>query len=267
MSELGFHFDDSGEAGLPAVVFLHAFPLNGGMWAAQAQALAGRARRLSFDVRGFGRSPLSPTPFLFEHLVDDLLALLDARGIERALLVGSSMGGYVALRAAERAPERVAGLLLAGTQAAADANAAKLKRAGGVRQLLAGGVDAYVEDFLKGALSPETHRGRAPVVGEARRIIGESSPSALVHGLVALATRTDTTEALPSFAAPTRVVVGADDGITPPAVAEKLARAIPGADLHVLPGAGHLVSLELPERFNELLTELVDRAFGAPLDR
>lgn len=262
MSELGFHFSDDGDSKLPAVVFLHAFPLHGGMWDRQRQAVAHVARPIAIDFRGFGKSPAPSVPFLLEHLVDDVLALLDHLGIERAYLCGLSLGGYVALRTIERAPERVAGLLLADTQAAADANAAKLKRADGIRQILTSGVGPYVDAFSKNALAPATLTDHPEIVTQARQLMLEAPASALIHGLVALATRTDTTDALSSISVPTRVLVGDKDAITPPEVARKLAAAIPNADVHEILRAGHLANLESPEAFDALLVEHVTRVFS-----
>src|SRR5687767_10932569 len=115
MADLGIHVVDDGGDQLP-VLFLHAFPLHGGMWHAQRDALRGHGRFISFDVRGLGKSK-ARGPAMFEHHVDDVLAVLDELRVKDALLCGVSMGGYLALRTIERAPERVRGLLLADTQA------------------------------------------------------------------------------------------------------------------------------------------------------
>lgn len=157
MEKLSFHFRDHGSHDQLPVVFLHAFPLHGGMWQAQFDALAGAARCITFDVVGFGRSALPATPNMLEHVVDDLYTLLDHLHVPSALLCGLSMGGYVALRAVERDAGRVSGLVLANTQPAADGNGAKLKRADGIRTLRAEGRILYVDNFLKVALSPHTH--------------------------------------------------------------------------------------------------------------
>ena len=218
MANLGIHFvDDGGKDQLP-VVFLHAFPLHGGMWNAQREALRGKARFISFDVRGLGKSPLGKGPAMLEHFVDDLFALLDHLRIDAAMLCGLSMGGYLALRAVERAPMRVRGLLLSDTQAAADANEAKLKRAEGIRKVMSEGVPAYTETFLRGALASRTLETRSDVVAQVKALIQESSADGIAAGLIALATRTDATQVLPHIRVPTRVLVGEYDAITPPAV-------------------------------------------------
>jgi 3-oxoadipate enol-lactonase len=263
MANLGIHLVDDGTQDLLPVVFLHAFPLHSGMWEAQREALRGKARFVSFDVRGLGKSPLTGAPAMLEHIVDDLFSVLDHLRIESALLCGLSMGGYVALRAIERAPGRVRGLLLADTQATADSNEAKLKRAEGIRKVLTEGVPAYAEGFMRGALASRTLETRSDVVAHVKALIHDSSAEGIAAGLVALATRTDTTAALSRIHVPTRVLVGEYDTITPPTVARALADAIPGANMHMLPGAGHLGSLENPDAFNALLLQHVDRVSRA----
>jgi pimeloyl-ACP methyl ester carboxylesterase len=259
MANLGIHFVDDGGKDLMPVVFMHAFPLHGGMWNAQREAMRGKARFISFDVRGLGKSPLGRGPAMLEHFVDDLVALLDQLHVESAMLVGLSMGGYMALRAAERAPMRVRGLLLSDTQAAADSNEAKLKRAEGIRKVLSEGVAAYTEVFLRGALASRTLETRGDVVSQVKALIQESTPEGIAAGLIALATRTDATSSLAHIRVPTRVLVGEYDAITPPSVARSLTDSISGAHMHLLPGAGHLGNLENPDSFNALLLQHVER--------
>ena len=261
MADLGIHVVDDGGDQLP-VLFLHAFPLHGGMWHAQRDALRGKARFISFDVRGLGKSRMRG-PAMLEHHVDDLLAVLEQQRVESALLCGVSMGGYLALRAFERAPERVRGLLLCDTQAVADSDEAKLKRAEGVRKLMRDGVEAYADGFIKSALSSRTLETRSDVVADVKRIILESAPEGIAAGLLALATRTDTSAALTRIRVPTRVLVGDHDTITPPGVAHALATAIPGANVHELHGSGHLSNLECPDAFNALLLQHIERVSRA----
>lgn len=255
------HVHESGSrSGIP-IVFLHAFPLHDGMWDAQRGALS-RARCIGFDARGLGRSALTTHAFMLEHMVDDLFAVLDELGVASAVLCGLSMGGYVALRAVEREPERVRGLLLADTQAAADADQAKLARADGVRALRDGELGAYADAQLKRVLCSHTHAHKPHVVQAAREMILAARAEGISGALVALATRTDVSDGLAQIRVPTSVLVGNEDAVTPPAVARKLAAAIPGAELHVLEQAGHLSNLEAPEAFDQLLSQLVTRVEG-----
>jgi pimeloyl-ACP methyl ester carboxylesterase len=112
--------------GLP-VVLLHAFPLNRMMWEPQIAALFGECRCIVPDLRGFGDSPKSG-PYSMDVFADDVIALLDALQIERAVVGGLSMGGYVALNIVRRYRQRVRALLLADTRASADTPEARQKR-------------------------------------------------------------------------------------------------------------------------------------------
>jgi 3-oxoadipate enol-lactonase len=248
------NYTDEGE-GLP-VLFLHAFPYHRGQWEGQRVALLGKARFMSFDARGMGADAPVPCAYLLEQLVDDALAFLDERGVDRAVLCGCSLGGYVALRLAERAPSRVRGLLLVDTQAASDSDEAKLARAAGLRALAQDGKAAFAAAQLKRQLS--AHTG-SEVRARLLAVIEASSSDGIAAQLVALATRTDTRASLASIHVPTRVIVGADDPITTPAIMRGLADGIAGADFHVLANAGHVSNVEAELQFNGLLLEFLAR--------
>jgi 3-oxoadipate enol-lactonase len=258
MSASEFPFLDDGGAELLPVIFLHAFPHHSGMWAGQRAALRGRARFIAFDARGLG-TRASSTAYMLEHTVDDLFSLMDRLSLPAAVLCGASMGGYAALRAVQRAPERVLGLILANTQAASDHDAAKIARAQGIRALREQGSQAFADAQLARQLSPHTQHHKPELVRELRAMILESAPEGIAAGLVAIATRTDTTPGLSEIRAPTRILVGVDDTLTPVTAAQAMASAIPGANLHVLEQVGHLSNLEAPEIFNRVLLELVEK--------
>src|SRR5947199_7733643 len=110
------HYTDSGAPRKPALIFIHGFPFNRTMWKEQAALCERTFRVITYDQRGHGQSELGNTHYMFELFVDDLLGLMDTLKVERAVLCGLSMGGYVALRAAERQPERIRGLVLCDTK-------------------------------------------------------------------------------------------------------------------------------------------------------
>ncbi len=238
--------------GVP-VVLLHGFPFGLAMWDPQVAALEGRYRVVAYDGRGHGGSGTGDGPFAFEDLVDDLLGVLEGQGIDGAVLVGLSMGGYVALRFAEREPARVRALVLADTKSDADGDAAKLKRAGGLRLLRAGGSKAFAESSLRTLLAFETIRSRPEIVAKTRGMMEACPAAGIGANLLAMAGRTDTTGSLGRIAVPTLVLVGEKDGLTPPSDAKALASRIPGARLVEIPGAAHLSNLEDPEAFNAAL--------------
>ena len=249
------HVRESGDSkGLP-VVLLHAFPLSSAMWEPQFEALKS-FRVIAPDLRGFGGTPLT-APWFVEHAVDDVFETLSALGVERAIFVGLSMGGYVALRAVEKGPERVKALVLCDTRAEADANEAKIKRAAVVDCVRTRGVAAFIEPFLSDALAPKTLADNPKVVAFLKEIAGRSSPEAVMAALAALAARGDMTASLSFIKVRTAVLVGSQDKITPIPLAEILRARIPGAELHLIADAGHFSNVENPAAFNERLTSFL----------
>ncbi|MBI4062091.1 MAG: alpha/beta fold hydrolase [Elusimicrobia bacterium] len=232
--------------GLP-VVLLHAFPMSGAMWEPQLEALKA-FRILIPDLRGFGGTPLV-APWLIEHAAADVLESFSGK----AAFVGLSMGGYVALRIAAAAPERVAGLALCDTRAEPDANENKLKRAAAIDFVRKNGVEAFLGPFLKDAVANQA------AMGFLRGVAAKSSPEAVLAALAALAARPDAAPGLAKIKVPTAIFVGSQDKITPLPLAEALRSRIPGAELHVISDAGHFSNAENPAAFNERLVSFLKR--------
>jgi 3-oxoadipate enol-lactonase len=239
---------DSAGSGRP-VVLLHAFPLCREMWAAQ-RGLADRFRVVTPDLFGFGNSPVPAGGWTMDSMADALAGFLTGVGIgEPVVLGGLSMGGYVALAFARKYPDRLRGLVLADTRAEADAPEAKTNRDKTIAFARQSSAAAVVEQMLPKLLGEFTRANRPDVVAEVKRIGSAQSVDGVAAGLAALRDRPDATPSLAAIRVPTLVVVGAEDALTPPDVARKLAGAIPGAKLEVIPTAGHLSSLECPAEF------------------
>jgi 3-oxoadipate enol-lactonase len=168
------------------------------------------------------------------------------------------MGGYAALAFVRRHPRRLAGLVLQDTRAGADTPEAKANRATLAAKVLAEGASAAVEAFLPKLLGETTQRDRPDLAARLRERILATSPRGIANALHGLAARADSRETLPTIAVPTLVLVGAEDVLTPPAEAEAMAAAIPGARLGVIPGAGHLANLENPGAVNAALRAFLE---------
>lgn len=256
---MNLHIVDSGSGPAKTIVFLHGFPFNHTMWRTQAAVLNGRFRTVLYDHRGHGQSEVGSGQYLFEFFVDDLLALLDRLQIQKTYLCGLSMGGYMALRAAERAMDRIEGLILCDTRCEADSNEAKLKRAKAVRTIEEKGVSAFCEDFLKACFSSYTYRENPALVADVREMIMSTPVPGIIGTSIALATRTDTSAILPKLKVPTLILVGEDDSITPPEAAKTMQTLLPRAELHTIPHAGHLSNLENPDAFNKYFVDFLRR--------
>lgn len=241
-------------SGLP-VILLHAFPLNASMWAPQREALADRTV-LAPDFPGFGGQPSAGTADLDDFARAALRHLEDA-GIARAVVVGLSMGGYVAFRLHDLAPDRIAGLVLADTKAGTDDPAGKARRTDQAARLRSEGVGWLPEAMLPGLLGETTRRVRPEVVARVRALIASADPEGVARALEAMRERPDSTVRLASIAVPVLVLVGEEDTLTPPAEARKIADGVPDGRLVVIPAAGHLSNLENPAAFNAALAEFV----------
>jgi pimeloyl-ACP methyl ester carboxylesterase len=244
--------------GLP-VVFLHGFPLTHEMWEPQMAALADRCDVLAPDMRGHGRSETGDGQFTIETLVDDLERTLDALHLERVVGCGLSMGGYVLLRALERAPDRFRAAVLVDTRTEPDDDAGKLARAAGVATVQNEGADVFVEGFVERLLGKTSLEQNPTLRADLLAMMRRNTPKGICGALLALGMRTDTAGALRSLQIPSLVVVGEEDVITPPAGAARMA-ALAGSKLEVIPKAGHMSNLEKPDDFNRILSD-----FLAPL--
>jgi pimeloyl-ACP methyl ester carboxylesterase len=245
-------YEETG-AGRP-LVLLHAFPLSRQMWRSQLAGLCAEARVIAPDLRGFGESgPFTGIPSI-ERMADDVAALLDRLGIaEPVALGGLSMGGYVALAFARRHPRRLRALILADTRAEPDDDAGKANRDKMIALVNERGPKAVIDQMLPKLLSDQTQKQRPQLVEEVVRIATAQTKDAIAAALVALRDRADARSWLSSVRVPTLVLVGAEDTLTPPAMAENLVAGIAGARLEKLPAAAHLSNLEQPEHFNRLV--------------
>lgn len=251
--------------GIPCVL-LHGFPLDHSMWREQ-EPLAEHLRLIVPDLRGFGGSTGAVMESV-ESLADDVPALLDALHVAGpAVICGLSMGGYVAQHVAVRHPDRVAALVLVDTKLEADtpeARAARADLAVKVGRLGQGIVaDAMVPRLLAPAAAAAP--GRAAIEDVLRSAILAQPIAGIQAALAALAARPDMTEPMAHVLAPTLLVCGAEDAITPPDCLERAEQVMPCARLLIVPGAGHMTPLEAPEVFNRALLAFLQHPPGVGL--
>jgi 3-oxoadipate enol-lactonase len=247
------YYTDTGDKSAAPIVLIHGFPFNSGMWRPQVDLLKTTFRVITYDVRGHGRSDVGDGQYTLEMFVDDLIGLMDCLQLEKVVLCGLSMGGYIALRAVERNPERCCALILCDTTSNADSNEAKLRRAASIKAIKSTGVNPYAEEFPKAVLSAQTFLKRTDVVETVRRMIESNSPIGICGALLAMAARTETTTSLPKISVPTLILVGEQDKTTPPELSEKTHQLIPNSELQIVSNAAHLSNLENSEEFNSNL--------------
>ena len=227
----------------PAILFVHGFPLDRTIWQHQVDALTG-FRRIAPDLRGMGQSDAPDLGYSMSTYAEDLAALLDALGEGQVVLCGLSLGGYIAFEFVRRWRERVRGLILVDTRAEADSAEGRKARDGLIGRVREQGAIAAAEAMLPRFFTPQVS---PEIIEQIRTTILRTPVPGIVGALTAMRERPDSTALLDSLTGmPTLVLVGAEDAITPPPIAQAMAAAIPGARLMEIPGAGHLPCVEQP---------------------
>lgn len=241
------------------IVFVHGFPFNKNMWIPQLEALPPSIRGIAVDVRGHGNSTTGHGFFSIDVFAKDLLVFLRKMAINRAVLCGISMGGYIALRAYQIQPDVFAGLVLSDTNSLADDNIAKQKRFDSVQSVLKNGKRAFSIGFVNNVFGQKALAENQAAIDLIKSSIRRNTESSICATLLALASRTDTTESLAAITVPTLVVRGAEDRITPRDQSDILVSGIPEATYVEIPDCGHLPNLEDAVRFNMELMAFMER--------
>lgn len=239
------------------IIFLHGFPFDGSSWDPQLEHFKGKYQTFAPDLRGHGKGPAGPGPWMIAHYADDLKIYMDEMKIEKAFVCGLSMGGYIALHFTASYPERLAGLILCDTRADADSNEAKDKRYATIRKIHQEGTQQFATDFSKNALGETTRTVMPQIQEKVQSMILNNQPQNIAMVLGALASRRDSTPYLEAISCPTMILVGTEDKITPPDVNESLAKKIKGSSFHLIEKAGHLSNLEQPKVFNRYLEDFL----------
>ncbi|HZD01042.1 MAG TPA: alpha/beta fold hydrolase [Actinomycetes bacterium] len=239
------------------VVLLHAFPLDSRMWLPQIEALSGY-QAIVPDLRGFGAARAHAVDVAhMDLLADDVARLLDARKLDQVILCGLSMGGYVALAFARRHRNRLGGLVLCDTRAAADSEEAAAARLAMAERVLAEGAGFLPETMVPRLLGQTSREQRPDLVERVKEIILDQDPRGIAGAQRGMAARPDSTPVLAEVTVPTLVIVGDEDELTGPEEGRALATGIRDALLVQVEGAGHLVSLEQPAPVNEALLDFI----------
>jgi 3-oxoadipate enol-lactonase len=251
IEQLKVSYNDVGSMDNPAIVFIHGFPLNKSMWDRQLDALQDEFRVIAYDVRGHGSSDAGASDFSIDIFVSDLLSLMQALKVEKPLLCGLSMGGYIALNAIENYPELFESIVLCATQCLADSPEAKAKRLLTMNKIQEKGVEVFADESLPKFFTKESVAAKTEEIALVREMIVNISAESLCNTIFALSSRHETCSKLVEINVPALIIVGKEDEITPVALSEFLHHEISGSSLKVIEGAAHLVNMEKPMAFNE----------------
>jgi len=236
----------------PAVLLIHAFPLNHTMWEPQLSVLTPRFRVIAPDIRGFGESQ-PPSAWTMEEMADDLNELLGKLDVTDCAVAGISMGGYIALQFWSKYSTRVRKLVLADTRARAD-NETEIKARNEMIAAIEHGTIVLSDRMLPRLLQPNASHD---VAGTVRAMIAGVDASAAAHAVVAMRDRPDFSSALHRIKCPALVVTGENDAIIRPDDSRGIADAIPGAQFVQITDSGHLSNLENPAAFNRALLDFL----------
>jgi 3-oxoadipate enol-lactonase len=249
------HYSEAGR-GLP-VVLLHGFPLNSTLWQSQQQGLSDHYRVITPDLRGHVASPAPPGVYEMATLARDVFALLDSLQIEKAAILGHSMGGYATLAAWNLAPERFLALGLIASHAWPDTDEARQGRFMLANKVAAEGSQAAAAAMLPKLFAPGRAEGD-PLVEQVRQMILATPRAAIIGSLNGMAVRPDATATLKTIDIPALILAGEKDQIVPRAKAEEMVTVLPKGTLAVIENSGHTPMLEQPQATTAAIRAFLD---------
>jgi 3-oxoadipate enol-lactonase len=242
----------------PAVVLLHPFPAHHEIWLPVAQTLAPRYRLIMPDLRGHGESALGEGPATMEKHAADLARVMDATGVDRAPIVGVSIGGYVVFEFWRRFRERISALVLCNTKAQADSEEARAGRLVAAEDVLQRGTEPFLETMIQKLFGETTRRSRPDLVEGALRMMRQMSAEDVAGVQRGMAERPDSVATLRNINVPTLILTGDEDVMTGVPEAKLMQQNIPGSDMKVIARAGHYSPWEQPEEAGKLLRQFLE---------
>jgi len=241
----------SGDDDKTPIIFVHGFPFDHYMWEKQIKELNDDHYCIAYDIRGLGQSAAGDGQLTIESFVDDLENILNVLKLDKPILCGLSMGGYISLRTVERIEERFRALILCDTKSLADDNEGKLKRAAAVKLINDEGVENFVNQFVPNCFSDSFMAGYKNEFEKVLTRSRLSSPGGVKGCLLAMAGRTDTTHYLPEINIPVLLICGREDKLTPPDVMKPMSEKIKDSKILIVESAGHMTPIEKPEIVNK----------------
>ena len=244
-------------SGFP-VVLLHPFPVHHEFWTPLVARFWTRYRLILPDLRAHGRSEVgSGTATMAKH-AEDLLRLLDAEQVARAVFVGVSIGGYILFEFWRRHRERIAALVLSNTRAEPDTEQGRANRMRSIEDTRLRGTAPFLDAQIQNFIGESTRRNRPDVATKARKMMDAITVSGLVAIQQGMAERPDSVPTLSGINVETLVIAGEEDTLTPLANAQVMQQHIPGAKLSVIPRAGHYAAFENPQEFARVLMQFLE---------
>lgn len=249
----------SGNQENKAIIFIHGFPYDHMMWKEQIAEFSKNYFCVTYDIRGLGQSPAGNGQFTMESFIDDLESIMDELKLDRPILCGLSMGGYISLRALERMQDKFSATILCDTRSEADNNEGKLKRAAGIKKINVEGLAPFTKDFITNCFGDYFKRNKKDGL---EKIIKKSSNFDMVGvkgSLIAMLSRTDTTSVLEKINIPALVICGEQDALTPPDRMKEMQKKIKNAEYVEIRNAGHMSPIENPKDVNSAIKNFLNK--------
>ena len=243
-----------------SIIFVHGFPYDHTMWKAQIDELSKKYFCVTYDIRGLGESPVGDGQYTMESFVDDLEGIIIELKLDKPVLCGLSMGGYIAFRALEKMEDKFSAVILCDTRADADGNEGKLKRAAAIKRINTVGLAPFTKDFVTNCFGDHYKQNHKE---EFEKRIAKSTtfnPVGVKGSLLAMLGRNDTTEYINKIKISVLVICGELDALTPLAVMKPMAEKINGAEFVVIKNSGHMSPIENPEEVNKAITKFLEKS-------
>jgi pimeloyl-ACP methyl ester carboxylesterase len=241
-------------------VLIHAFPLSNEMWEAQADLLAANGFRVILpDLPGFGKNDRTSPRYPITEMAEQIAEILDFLHIEKAIIGGLSMGGYVLCELFRIAPEKFSALILCDTTYLADTVEKRNSRFELISKIEAQGSSALIENMLPNLISEDTKRNNPALTVELENIFSKVNPVSAANALRSMAERKDNSEIIVQISVPTLLIFGEFDQVTNLENARRMHQMIPGSEFVIIEKAGHYSNLEQTVQFNKALLDFCRR--------
>jgi|SRR5262249_32488974 len=244
-------------SGFP-VVLLHPFPVHHEFWSSLVATSWPRYKLILPDLRGHGRSEVGNGVATMAKHAEDLLRLLDAEQVAKAVFVGVSIGGYILFEFWRRHRERVQALVMSNTRAEPDTEQGRANRMNSIEDARLRGTAPFLDAQIHNLIGETTRRNRPDIAAKARKMMDSLTVDGLTAIQLGMAQRLDSVPTLWGIAVPSLVIAGDEDTLTPLANARVMQQHVRGANLSVIPRVGHFAALENPVEFDRLLRQFLD---------
>jgi len=244
--------------GKEPLIFVHAFPLTSKMWDLQVKEFSSDYRVITYDVRGLGESQQVNNQFMMENYADDLICIIEELKTGAVNAVGLSMGGYIIQRALLKRTDLFKSLVLSDTRLDSDSNEGLVLRAAAINKILNGKRKEFIDGFIVNLVNKENFKN-TELVANISSIVSLSSDEGIAGALLALATRTDNSNAFNDFTLPVLALVGKDDVLTPLVCAQSIKDSFKNSELAIIENSGHLSNLENPDSFNRYIRNFLQK--------